>query len=495
MRGDAPKFYWLWVALPACGSGLLMALTNQMSQDVAPMPLLWVAPLAVYLLTFILCFESQRFYRRWLFLPACFAGLAVLAWLLEEGYLKGFRLQVGGYLTILFLGCMVCHGELYAIRPPAARLTAYYLAISLGGALGGIFVALIAPAVFTSLLETPILAVLIAGLATWMLHRHPKTQPLPVGSKKIKGASAPTAGGLFTPATLAGVGTLVIGAAQINAQFNLREQSIHFARNFYGSYRVTESPGLLLNKQLYRLTHGEARILHSGQIYHGLQFTSPDSAGMATTYYCEEGGLGLAFRNLPANSHKKIGAVGLGAGTLAVYAQPGDQIRFYELNPLVHQIAETHFTFLTNCLGQVDVVLGDGRLSLEREPNQEFDLLVLDAFAGDSVPVHLLTEEAMRVYERHLKQTGVMAFHISNSHLDLEPVVRALADKLGWRALLVLSAPVTPEAGKLDSVWMLLSRNPAFFDQPEVRAQPNLSSRKPPLLWTDDHSSILPILQ
>src|SRR5262249_45354611 len=152
---------WLWVALPACGSGLLLAVTHQISQDVAPMPLLWVAPMAVYLLTFILCFEGQRSYKRSLFIPGCFLSFLLLAWLLNEGYLQGFWTQVGGYLAVLFVACMVCHGELYRLRPPPERLTAYYLAVSLGGALGGAFVALVAPVLFKTLLETPLIAVAV----------------------------------------------------------------------------------------------------------------------------------------------------------------------------------------------------------------------------------------------------------------------------------------------------------------------------------------------
>src|ERR1035437_7698521 len=162
---------WLWIALPACGSGLLLALTNQLSQDVATMPLLWVIPMAVYLLTFILCFEGSRSYKRGIFIPAAFLSFFFLAWLLDQGYLQGFWLQVGGYLGVLFLGCMVCHGELYRLRPNPERLTAYYLAIALGGALGGMFVALVAPALFRTFLETPIISVAVAGLITFILWR------------------------------------------------------------------------------------------------------------------------------------------------------------------------------------------------------------------------------------------------------------------------------------------------------------------------------------
>jgi len=468
---------WIWVALSAVGSGLLLALTNQITQDVAPMPLLWIAPLAVYLVTFILCFESQRFYRRSIFMPACFATLMALAWLLKEGYLFGFWPQIGGYLAVLSCSCMVCHGELYRLRPAPERLTSYYLAISLGGAVGGVFVAVVAPVTFKTLLETPLIAIMIAALGTFILWRERGTKPL---ANLWKFAIAATG---------------LVVASHAFVQRELRRDSIHYARNFYGAYHVTEGTILRLNKKSTPLTDGPARVLHSGQIYHGLQFTNPKVAAIATTYYSTQGGLGLAFRNLPARTNRHVGAIGLGVGTIAAYAQPGDRLRFYELNPAVLRIADDYFTYLSRCAGSVTVVLGDGRLSLEREPNQEFDLLILDAFAGDSIPMHLLTEEAMRVYVRQLKPTGVMAFHISNSHLDLEPVVRALAQKGGFSARLIPAQETPTETGKLASVWMLLSANAAFFRQPEIAATPNLTSGRSPLLWTDDHSSILPILR
>ena len=277
-----------------------------------------------------------------------------------------------------------------------------------------------------------------------------------------------------------------------------RADSILFTRNFYGVYRVKESPTLLLDRVNYPLTPGVARVLLSGQIYHGLQFTNAASARTATTYYCEEGGLGFVFRELPARTNRHIGAVGLGAGTVATYAQPGDRLRLYELNPDVARIAWHQFTFLSNSAARVEVVLGDGRLSLEREPDQNFDLLVLDAFAGDSIPLHLLTAEAMQTYRRHLKPDGVMALHISNSHLDLRPVVRALAETVGFTALAVPPERVDPREGKLVSIWMLLTANQEFLRQPAVttaQSSPINLPQRENLLWTDDYSSILPILK
>ncbi len=496
-----PLVWLLWVALPFCGSGLLLALTNQISQDVAPTPLLWVAPLAVYLVTFILCFESPRWYLRGCFIPAAFLSFLALAWLLDQGYLQGFWVQVTGYLGVLFAACMVCHGELYRLRPAPERLTAYYLAISFGGALGGSFVALVAPAIFKTFLETPILAVVIPSLVTFVLWKGAgaKRKASPVTAAQKTHSRPWRSAADYWPFVvrahwLALGGTAAIAASLTYAGFDVRKDSIYATRSFYGAYRVKEGPTLLLDGIEHPLGPGAARVLLSGQIYHGLQFTNPAAAGIPTTYYCEEGGLGLAFRELPARTNRNIGAVGLGAGTLAAYAQPGDHLRFYELNPDVLQLAQTKFSFLGACVGKVEVVLGDGRLSLEREPPHGFDLLVLDAFSGDSIPTHLLTDEAMRIYQRQLKPEGVMAFHISNSHLDLEPVVRALAERHGLTAVLVPPRQMDVSTGKLPSVWMLLSANPQFFERPGVAGLTSVSSGRQPLLWTDDYSSILPIL-
>ncbi|SPE61083.1 Integral membrane protein-like protein [Verrucomicrobia bacterium] len=494
---------WLWIGLPACGSAMLLALTNQLSQDVAPMPLLWVAPMSVYLLTFILCFEGPRSYRRGLFMPLCFFALLLLAWLLAVGYLQALWVQVGGYLLVLFAACMVCHGELYRLRPPPERLTAFYLCISLGGALGGVFVALVAPALFKTLLETPIVALAVAGLVTYLLWREEGggyrtdrtdlTDRTDRTDRKRRRAAAAARSRSPKPARLAFVATLVITVSLGYVLYDLRSGSIHFSRSFYGAYRVKGGPTMLLDKVVYTLTPGPARILLSGQTYHGLQFREGAAARMPTTYYCEEGGLGLALRELPVATNRNIGVIGLGAGTIAAYGKPGDRFRFYELDPEVLHLAQTYFTFLTNCPVKVEVALGDGRLSLEREPAQGFDLLVLDAFAGDSIPIHLLTDEAMRIYMRHLKPEGVMAFHISNNHLDLEPVVRGLADKYGLSAVLAPARFQEPRQGKLASVWMLVSSNRTFLDRPAIAGLARAYLGQP-LLWTDDYSSILPIL-
>jgi hypothetical protein len=475
---------WLWIVLPACGSGLLLALTNQICQDVTPVPLLWMAPMSVYLVTFILCFEGPRSYKRGLFMSLCMAGLLLLAWLLYYGGMHGFGFQVGAYLAILFAGCMVCHGEVYRIRPGPEKLTAYYLCIALGGAVGGTFVAIVAPLVFKGIYETPFLTLLLASLVTLLVWR--ERLRISLGGKGLP--AGPVA--LTT--------SMAILLALVWVVYQRQQQSIYSTRSFYGVYQVKEGPTWLINNVPFPLVHGPGRVLVSGQVYHGFQFLDPKAGGYPTTYYSPESGLGLAFRELTKQTNRWIGAVGLGTGTLAAYARPGDRIRAYELNPDVVRIAQRYFTFLTNSPAKIDVVLGDGRVSLEREPDHLFDLLVLDAFSGDSIPTHLLTDEAMRVYLRHLAQDGVMAFHISNTHLDLEPVVRALANQHGLRSILVPPVELDPRTGKLSAIWMLVTASDAFCARQPIRAcadESDAADNGRRLLWTDDHFSILPILR
>jgi len=299
----ASSSLWLWILLPGCGSALLLAVTNQICQDVAPVPLLWVGPMAVYLLTFILCFEGPRSYRRELFLPVCLAALFTLAWLLYYGCMQTFAVQVGGYLAVLFVGCMVCHGEVYRLRPGPERVTEYYLYIALGGALGGIFVAILAPIVFYGVFETPLTAVLLALIVTFLLWREGVRLPF-LGRKLPAG-----------PVVLAG--TLALVASLCLVMYERQLQSIYSTRSFYGVYQVKEGTSWLINNVRIPLVHGNGRILVSGQVYHGFQFTDPAYTALPTTYYSPESGLNVALQELPAATNRYIGAIGLGVGTLA----------------------------------------------------------------------------------------------------------------------------------------------------------------------------------
>ncbi len=390
----------LWTSLAAVASSLLLAVTNLLTQNIAPMPLLWVIPLSIYLLTFILCFESDRWYRRWIFLPLLFPALASLVIAsdpnLEDAPVFLIVLLASG---ALFVCCMTCHGELARLRPSISRLTSFYLCLSLGGALGGLFVALLAPHVFSAMLEYPIVFVACPALLLavfWRERLHWKKPQL------------------IRPLWMGSLACTVVLCGYVSHQiWKQRRSAIFLGRNFYGALRVDDTID----------HHNRIRELTHGTILHGIQFLQPELRHRPTSYYARNSGIGLAWYALAPGGPLKMGIVGLGAGTLAAYGRAGDTLRFYDINPLVVKIAKEQFTFLSDCPSHVDIVLGDARLSLASEPPQRFDILVIDAFSGDAIPVHLLTREAFHLYWRHLKPDGVLAVHVSNRYLNLAPVV------------------------------------------------------------------------
>lgn len=461
----------LWLALAACASTLLLAVTNLLTQNIAPMPLLWVVPLSAYLLTFILCFESGRWYQRWLFLPLVLPSLACLAASIKTLENESISLGVPLFTGALFVCCMACHGEAARLRPPASQLTAFYLSLAAGGVLGGLFVALLAPRVFAASYELPIalVATPLALLGT-LWHRR----------KQWKKPDLSFAAWLAALAA-----TLVLaGYAGRETWRDVRDAKL-LVRNFYGALRVQDLIDF----------HRKIRQLNHGTIIHGVQFFSPLFRNQPTTYYAWDSGPGLAWRTLESSGPLRMGVIGLGAGTLAAYGRAGDTIRFYDINPAVAQIAKSEFTYLADCPAHIDIVLGDARLSLAREPSQNFDLLVVDAFSGDSIPVHLLTREAFQIYWRHLKPDGVLAVHISNHYLDLAPVVQLAADnarKPAWQ----IDNDNDDRAQIYTSTYVLISSRPAFFDQPLFRGE-LIRIHVPPRLraWTDDYSNLWQILK
>ena len=359
----------------------------------------------------------------------------------------------------LFICCMFCHGELARLRPAPALLTHFYLMVSFGGALGGALVALAAPHVFKEHFEFPITLALCAGLA-WVLRPRSTASFVQLG---------------LALATVVYVSDLVYAP--------MRQAKIA-ARNFYGTLKVVES--------------GEGstalRTLLHGNISHGSQWMAPERRGHATAYYGPQSGGALAIQHLTGGA-SRVGIVGLGPGTMAVYGRPGDYYRFYELNPLVIQMAKTQFTYLRDCRATVDVVEGDARLSLEREPSQQFDVLAVDAFSGDSIPVHMLTREAFQIYLGHLKPEGVLAIHVSNRFLDFTEVTARLAGSLG-RASLAVASPGDPKARTLAAIWVLVSTNREFLASPVFKP----GGRTIPItgrsrLWTDDHSNLFQVLK
>lgn len=463
----SPARLLLWAGLAACGSTLLLAVTAHLSQNVAPIPLLWVVPLALYLATFVLAFGSGRAYRRGVFLPLLGPALGAMAYLVYAGRGNApLALAVPAFACGLFVCCAVCHGELARRVPAAPFLTLFYLMVSLGGALGGLFVALVAPRVFRSYLELPVGLVGCAALAAAALWH-----------AKVPGVRA----GVLRLALASGVAVLAVCLARqeylSGAEYRL------VARTFYGVLRVGD----------YDVP--PARVLWNGTIDHGSQLLEEGLRDRPTTYYGPASGVGRALRALQARGPLRVGIVGLGAGVLASYGRPGDVYRFYEINPLVARVARTEFTFLARSPADTRVLLGDARLVLEREPGQRFDLLAVDAFSSDAIPVHLLTREALAVYLRHLRPDGVLALHLSNRYLDLAPVVARGAQDAGWTAMVVYDDGA--EAGYLSaSVWALVAADPAWFTGPSFEAADIVPAGAPPRLraWTDDYSDVLQVL-
>jgi spermidine synthase len=465
----------LWTALAGCSSALLLAITNHMSQNVAPIPFLWVLPLGVYLISFILCFERERIYHRAVFLPLLAVALGGAAYTIyySEGN-PNIRWAIPTFAAALFLCCMVCHGELVRLKPDPRHLTSFYLMISLGGAIGGLFVALVAPHVFHTYLELPLLLVACSALAAIVLWVSPGKWAGKIGVTPVRIAMA-----VFTVALAVYLGY------QKHAQDRLFRIS---ERNFYGVLRVRDIAQSADDTAQRRLIHGT--------INHGTQLLNPKHRDDPTSYYGPYSGMGRAVGYVQSRGPARIGVIGLGAGVTASFCRSGDVFRFYEINPLALAIASSWFTFLPDCKADHQVLLGDARLTLEAQPSQQFDILAVDAFTSDAIPVHLLTREAFALYFRHLKPRGILAVHVSNRYLDLVPVVARNARDLGKTAL-----DVDDEDEEADyfstSDWVLVSGDPAVFRDSAF----NSSSAQPAKLrpglraWTDDYSNLFQILK
>lgn len=490
----------LWLALPACASVLLLATTNKVCQDVAVIPFLWVVPLALYLLSFIICFDSPRWYARFPFAVALIAALGAVCWVISKGNGLPLSLLLPIYCVGLFVCCMVCHGELYRLKPDPARLTSFYLMVAAGGALGGIFVALVAPLIFNDYYELHyglFLCGLLFLITCWEDTRQVPTSKFGVQASPFNPRSLAAPPGRRGGPTLkplkwrrwaVRLGSVALAALGFTLWFQARKAlkaAVCQSRNFYGVLKVNEYGKANPKLHHFHLVHGTT--------LHGLQWTDPLLSLRRTTYYNERGGAGLVFRSLPAGG-RRIGLVGLGIGTMTSYAQTGDYVRVYEINPEVLRLASSKFTYLADCLGRVEFVLGDARLSLEAEPPQNFDLLALDAFSSDAIPVHLLTREAFAVYGRHLKTNGVIAIHVSNKALNLEPVILQLARHFGYYSATV--SYETTKIGVLRSTWILLARSAEIINAKDIQqaARPAEANWQRVPLWTDDFTSLVHIL-
>jgi hypothetical protein len=454
---------FLWLALSAMGSWTLLAITNHITQNIASIPFLWLVPLALYLLTFILCFESDGWYQRsWLLGPTAVI-LGFCAWGLQSSDITlDIKTAVPLYLTGLFLLCMFFHGELAKMRPAPRHLTRFYLMISLGGALGGMFVGLVAPRIFSTYYELGLGFVVAAILATVTLRKMPFFV-------------------WITPIALAGV----CGYFWNNQVKQLHEDTRVMVRDFYGTLRVKDIGTSESDDGVRRLIHGV--------ILHGEQYLKADRRNSPTTYYGPDSGVALAIKHTH-QENQRVGVIGLGTGTLAVWGKPGDNYRFYDINPQVVDIAQTEFSYLKDSKAKIDVSLGDARLSLEREPPHDFDVLVIDAFSSDSIPVHLITREAMAVYLKHVKPAGAVVFHVTNRFLKLAPVVKQIADDMGLFTALIVDEAEQTEFSKTD--WIIVTRDKALVETESIAEKATTVDVIPGLrVWTDDFNNLYQILK
>lgn len=488
------ELYLLWIALAACASLLLVAMTNQLTQEIAVIPFLWVLPLAIYLLTFILAFAGGYLYSRPAYLVAFFI-ITIGSRMLLQVPSSNLALQIFVYSLLLFVSCMILHNELYRLRPDANYLSSFYLMVAVGGALGGIFVTLIAPFIFSSgywELQWGLIASAILMVIVVIRERKPDSRKRP-----RKEDRQDTLWQRLRSPLMIGLGILILLQVVfvINYMRSVSSESLLSRRNFYGVLRVwelnEEQPALLA----YQLAHG--------QTAHGFQFDAAQIRGVPTTYYSEHSGVGLAFLN-----HKKrpeplrVGGLGLGIGVIGAYGQENDDFRFYEINPDVIKIAEGeagYFSFLADSLATVEVIPGDARVSLEEEllseGSQNLDLLVLDTFSGGSIPLHLLTREAFEIYLQHLNHGGIMAINVSNNYFDLPQAVFRLADEFNLSAVLIEDRGDGLQS--YDSIWVLLAREHEALELPVIAVRRSQPPAVPEnfRLWTDDFSNLFQIVR
>lgn len=472
------RHYGLWAGLALAACLMLLATTNRITQEIAVIPFLWLLPLSLYLLSFILCFSGERWYPRHGFLAAFGLAMLLASWSLREEVALSVRLQIPAASVILFVCCMVAHGELYRLKPAPRYLTAYYGMIALGGALGGVLVGVLAPWLFRGLWEYHVGLFVCCAVVLLALGADPVSW-----SRRLRWHR------WATEALFCLFAIFLMGQVQ-----EAGDGLAYAARNFYGTVRVRE----------HRKSEPRERFctLLNNATVHGLQFTDPAKRFLPVSYYCPESGIGRVFADPPGPLKDRpmaVGVAGLGVGMVGAYAREGDRLRFYEINPLVIGLARGeggYFDYLAASQGEVEIVPGDARLSMEREIRQSappLDVLVVDVFNGDSIPVHLLTREAWEIYLRRLRPEGLLILHISNRCLDLWPVTRRLAGHFGLDAVLIRN-PLVKEKHYHTAYWVIASRDTAYIAR---LRQLDTALNRPPRrasLWTDQFSNLLEAL-
>jgi hypothetical protein len=463
---------FLWISLPAAGVMVLLSTTHLLTLNITPMPFLWVLPLSLYLVSYILSFSKYNLYSRSYWLPMFLFCIFAALLMFFLGSQFNSLSQILMYSLILFVTCMVCHGELRQHTPGAENLTLFYLCLAAGGFLGGMLVTLIAPIVFIKLTEYPITMLLIYLLVgiSYFVSRSITNLP------KSK---------FFTAWSMGLVG-LVVSFLVLDKAYTRFD--IISARNFYGYLTVKD---VHIGQQI-------SRRLVDGTTVHGSQNLTKAREPIKG-YFGSNTGISIAIKYVQRQSIMKMAVIGLGAGVLADYGRNADQIDFYEINPNVNRFANTYFDYLPNSVAKTDVILGDGRLSLESELRQlgskQLDLLVIDAFSSDAIPTHLITLEAFHLYWQHLRENGLLVMHITNNHIDLKPVISALADDLNKHVQIFKS--YSNDLGNYASEWLVISDNLEFINLTESKRNSTklVIAEGDKILWTDDFNNLLSVIK
>jgi hypothetical protein len=454
-----------WLGFSATGSIVLLSITNHLSHNIPSVPMMWLLPLTIYLVTFILTFDGRGWYVRVAFIGPVIIALGAMGWLLlDTTYQFDLPVQAVVFTVSLFVICMFCHGELVAAKPVPAHLTRFYLCISIGGALGSALVGIVAPLVLTGFFEMALSLVCVAALLAVVGF---------AGNNLFKG---------LVTAVL--VGAIYLVYAQVKVD---RIGTVSMSRNFYGALKVKTGGTANAEDHYFKLVHGT--------ILHGLQFTHDTHRKQPSTYYTKTSGLGrITLAQQEDRKTMRLGMIGLGAGTYAAYGRQGDFIKFYDIDPAVIVHARNTFTYLKESAATIDIALGDARLSLERESPQNFDILAVDAFSGDSIPTHLITREAVAVFLQHVVPNGVLAYHTSNRYLDLPPVLEAIARADNLSIVKVDDPPQETNGLHTSSSWVLLARSSDAFKglADNVTAVPMQPSWR---MWTDDYNNLVQVLR
>jgi len=453
-----------WLALSATGSCVLLAVSNHITQNIASVPFLWVLPLALYLLTFIICFDHPRWYSRVVFMPLLAACVLGMAWQIDSLQL---RYVLPLYALGLFAACMFCHGELARMKPDPRHLTLYYLMMSVGGAIGALLVAIGAPLALRGYYEMHIVLVLLGVLLALRVWGLPSAQPAALWA--------------YRAAALAVIGGVVMFDMEAIKYYTrgVREMD----RNFYGVVRTRD-----------QTEPTRFRVMYHGGINHGGQHMEPGRTMEPTSYFGPTSAYGRLLSSL--DGARRVGVIGLGAGALLTHSREGDFWVFYEIDPVVVELAAREFTFQKETKAKVEHVLGDGRLALEREASRQYDMLAIDAFSGDSIPMHLITREAMATYVRHIKQDGAIVFQATNRFVDLMPVIRRLADEFGMQTAWVSDWAEGADYYTSSTDQVIVTRNKALLEKPNIKnASEPAPARKDLRIFTDDFYNLLSILK